>query len=100
MKGHFGAFFKKHLSEENKIDTLCMQETEVNGNINAKELLMTGPLMTSSYSLELAHNSVKSQVGFYISKKLNNVRRNDLEGIDSNVITVWYGEGPGFKYRP
>ena len=95
MKGHFGAFFKKHLSEENKIDILCMQETEVNGNINAKELLMT-----SSYSLELAHNSVKSQVGFYISKKLNYVRRNDLEGIDSNVITVWYGEGPGFKYRP
>ena len=59
-----------------------MQETEVTGNINVKEL------ETSNYSLELETNTVKSRVGFYISKKLNYVRRKDLEGINSNVIII------------
>ena len=33
-------------------------------------------------------NTVKSRVGFYISKKLNYVRRTDLEGTNSNVIVI------------
>ena len=59
-----------------------MQETEVTSNINMKEL------ETSNYSLELETNTEKSRVGFYISKKLNYVRREDLEGINSNVIII------------
>ena len=59
-----------------------MQETEITGNINVSEL------ETSNYCLELETNSVKSRVGFYTSKKLNHVRRTDLEGINSNVINL------------
>ena len=49
-----------------------MQETEITGDINVKEL------ETSNYSLELESNSVKSRVGFYISKKLNYTRMKAL----------------------
>ena len=37
---------------------------------------------------QLKKNTVKSRVGFYISKKLNYVRRIDLEGTNSNVIVI------------
>ena len=59
-----------------------MQETEVSGDINTNEL------MTSGYRLELESNSIKSRVGFYITKNLNYIRRNDLEGLNSNVIII------------
>ena len=75
-------FLVKNLLDENEIDILCMQETEVSGDINTKEL------MTSRYRLELETNSVKSRVGFYITKKLIYIRRNDLEGLNSNVIII------------
>ena len=64
----------KNLLEENNVDILCMQEKEITGDIKVKEL------ETSKYCLELENNSVKSRVGFYITKKLNYIRRNDLEG--------------------
>ena len=54
----------KRLLEENDIDILCMQETEVMKDIAENELKLTG------YSLELEGNSKKSRVGFYISKSL------------------------------
>ena len=73
---------KIKLLEENKIDILCMQETEVTNDINFNEL------NTSKYCLELENNSVKSRVGFYISKDINYVRRSDLEGKDSNIIII------------
>ena len=75
-------FLVKNILDENEIDILCMQETEVSDDINTKEL------MTSRYRLELETNSVKSRVGFYITKKLIYIRRNDLEGLNSNVIII------------
>ena len=48
-------YLVKNLLEEKKIDILCMQETEITGDINVKEL------ETSNYSLELEVNSVKSR---------------------------------------
>ena len=69
----------KNLLEENKIDILRMQETELNKDINTNEL------STSKYCLELKNNTTKSRVGFYITKDLNYVRRTDLEGLDSNI---------------
>ena len=72
----------KNLLEENKIDILCMQETELNKDINTNEL------STSKYCLELENNTTKSRVGFYITKDLNYVRRTDLEGLDSNIIII------------
>ena len=45
-------FLAKKLLEENKIDVLCRQETEVNSDLDCKEL------MTSGYSLELENNFI------------------------------------------
>ena len=59
-----------------------MQETEVTKDININEL------STSKYCLELENNTVKSRVGFYIAEDLNYLCRNDLEGIDSNIIII------------
>ena len=59
-----------------------MQETEIGNDLNTDQLMMSG------YSLELEKNAVKSRVGFYITKSLKNVRRNDLEGLNSNLIII------------
>ena len=54
----------RRLLDENKIEVLCMHETEIGNDLNSDQLLMSG------YSLELKTNTVKSRVGFYISKSL------------------------------
>ena len=72
----------KNLLEENKIDILCMQETEVTNAININELSV------SQYCLELENNSVKSRVGLYISKDINYVRRTDIEGLNSHIVII------------
>ena len=72
----------KKLLEENDIDILCMQETEVKKDIDHKELNI------SKFLLELESNTKKSRVGVYISKTINYVRRTDLEGLDSNLIII------------
>ena len=72
----------KKLLEENEIDILCMQETEVMKDINHNELKISG------YLMELELNTTKSRVGFYISKSVRYVRRVDLEGSDSNLIII------------
>ena len=61
-----------------------MQETEVTGDIDVTEL------ETSNYCLELETNSVKSRVGFYISKTLNYMRRLDLEGVNFKTMNNSY----------
>ena len=43
-------YLVKNLLEENKIDILCMQETEINKDININEL------STSKYCLEIENN--------------------------------------------
>ena len=72
----------KKLLEENEIDVLCMQETEIMNDINHNELNISG------YRLEIEQNYNKSRVGFYVSKTLSYVRRTDLEGVDSNLIII------------
>ena len=72
----------KRLMDDNKIDVLCMQETEVGNDLNIDQLSISG------YSLELEKNSIKSRVGLYISKSLKYVRRIDLEGQDSNIVVI------------
>ena len=68
--------------EEYEIDILSMQETEIDNKLNHEEL------SNANYNLELETNSVKSRVGYYISKSVSYVRRFDLEGTDSNIIIV------------
>ena len=44
----------KRLLEENKIDVLCMQETEIGNDLNTDQLMMAG------YSFELEKNTLKT----------------------------------------
>ena len=68
--------------EEHGIDVLCMQETEIDNNLHHDEINIV------KYCLELERNSLKSRVGFYVSKSVSYVRRYDLEGLDSNLIII------------
>ena len=72
----------KKMLEDNLIDVLCMQETEILKDIDHNELRI------SDYNLELEDNSIKSRVGFFVSKTIDYVRRLDLEGCDSNLIII------------
>ena len=72
----------KQMLEDNLIDVLCMQETEILKDIDHNELKI------SDYNLELENNSIKSRVGFFVSKTIDYVRRLDLEGCDSNLIII------------
>ena len=72
----------KKILEQNKINVLCMQETEITNDIDRNELNIPG------YRLEIEQNLIKARVGFYVSKSVNYVRRTDLEGINSNLIII------------
>ena len=58
---------------ENEIDVLCMQELEVNPNINCDLLSLPG------YFLEMEFNQTKIRAGIYIKSTLSYARRRDLE---------------------
>ena len=59
-----------------------MQETEINPNLNHNLLSFPG------YVIETETNSECARVAFYISTRINYVRRRDLEGNDSNIIVI------------
>ena len=67
---------------ENKIDVLCLQETELEINLNHN--LMSFP----GFNNESEINTSRSRVGIYVSSKLDYVRRSDLEGIDSHLVII------------
>ena len=75
-------FLVQKILDEHNIDILCMQETEVTKMLSHDELGIR------NYSLEMEKNSVKSRVGFYIAKTVNFIRRQDLEGCDSNLVII------------
>ena len=65
-----------------KIDLLCMQETDINKNLDHNLLSFPG------YSIEMENNSGCSRVAVYESKRVKYIRRKDLEGVDSNIIMM------------
>ena len=67
---------------ENKIDICCMQEVELPNGYPSQ--LMTFP----NYVIEVEENSFKSRVAILIKSDIKFVRRNALEGIDSNLIII------------
>ena len=67
---------------EQKIDILCMQETEISPDFDEEMIQIPG------YILELEVNAIKRRVGMYISSDLSFRRRVELEGKDSNVIII------------
>ena len=62
----------KRIINENCIDILCLQETEVETAYDH------GILKIKNFSLELENNCIKARVGIYVGDSLNYVRRNDL----------------------
>ena len=59
-----------------------MQGTEINRNLDYNLLSFAG------YNIETENNSECSRIAFYISNKINYVRRSNLEGLDSNIIIL------------
>ena len=41
------------------------------------------------YSIETENNSYCSRVAYYISNRVEYIRRGDLEGVDSNLIIIY-----------
>ena len=72
----------KQLIIEEKIDILCLQETELNINLNHD--LLSFP----TYCFESEINKNKSRVGVYIHQNVNYVRRSDLEGCNKHILII------------
>ena len=67
---------------EHKIDILCLQETEVEKHFNPVSLAING------YELELEINNLKARTGIYVKNNMQYKRRNDLEGVNSNLVII------------
>jgi exonuclease III len=70
----------KRLVIDKNIDVLCMQETEIEINIDCS--LLSFP----SYILESENKTSKSRVGCYVNSSLSYARRTDLEGLNSHLV--------------
>jgi len=75
-------FQVKQMLLAEQIDVCCMQETDIKDDYPIELLTFPG------YAIEIETNDVKSRVGIYISERLKFKRRNDLEGINSNLIII------------
>jgi exonuclease III len=69
----------KKLILENEIDVLCLQETEL--DVNLDHDLMS----FKNFNYESEINDIRSRVGTFINSGLDYIRRRDLEG----VKTTW-----------
>ena len=72
----------KNIINEEQIDILCLQETEL--EINLHHNLMSFP----GYIYESEMNKTQSRVGCYVKSNISYVRRIDLEGQDSHLIIL------------
>ena len=72
----------KELITHEQIDILCMQETQINFNIDHSLLSFPG------YIIETEKNSLTSRTGMYINNKVMYTRRQDLEGQDSHLVII------------
>ena len=77
---------KKNLIKETilneKINLLCMQESEINKNLDHSLLSFPG------FNIETENNTSVSRVAVYVDTRINYVRRGDLEGFDSNLMVM------------
>ena len=70
----------KQIKIEEKIDILCMQETNIDNGIDHELMSFPG----SRYECET--NNLKSRVGPYVKSSIDYVRRLDLEETRSRLI--------------
>ena len=72
----------KNIVLEAKIDVLCLQETELELNIDHN--LMSFP----GFIYESENNTIRSRVGCFIRSNITYVRRSDLEGQNSHLVIL------------
>ena len=72
----------KQILIQEKIDILCLQETELNKNLDHNLLSFPG------FCYESETNDIISRVGIYIKNDINFVRKTELEGINQHIIVI------------
>ena len=72
----------KQITLEEKIDVLCLQETDLAANLDSNLLSFPG------YCYESEVNTYRARVGIYVNARINFVRRTDLEGTNSHLIII------------
>ena len=72
----------KRIIIENKIDILCVQESEIPCNFPIELLTFSG------YGYESEFNNIKSRCGIFISNNISYVRRLDIEIQNMHVIVI------------
>ena len=66
----------------NKIDVCCLQEVEIQPNYPNDLLTFRG------YNIEVEQNDEKARVAIYISTNVSYSRREDLEGMNNNLLII------------
>ena len=72
----------KRLIHENKIDILCVQESEIPIDYPVRLLTFSG------YNYENESNDVKSRCGIYVSNSVSYVRRHDIEIKNLHIVII------------
>ena len=72
----------KRLIHENKIDILCVQESEIPIDYPVRLLTFSG------YNYENESNDVKSRCGIYVSNYVSYVRRHDIEIKNLHIVII------------
>ena len=72
----------KQLIIKNKIDILCIQETELEKDYPVEILTFKG------YGLEMEKNTTKLRSGIYIKDSISYTRRTDLEEENTHVVII------------
>ena len=72
----------KQILNEEDIDVLCLQETEVDADVDAGLMSLPG------YCYESETNDTRSRVGIYVNNTVDYTRRRDLESINSHIIVI------------
>lgn len=72
----------KNLIKNEKIDVLCLQETELTNNLDH------GLLSIPGFEFESENNDVKSRVGIYVNSSIKYTRKTTLEGENSHIVII------------
>ena len=72
---------KKYIYE-NSLDICCLQETEIDNNLNAELLSFPG------YAIKVEISDNKQRVAIYVSNRIKYRRRNDLEGSNNHIVVL------------
>ena len=72
----------REVIKDKNIDICCIQECEVSYDF-PKELLSF-----KNYNIEVENNTIKARCCVYLKDTIEYTRREDLEGIDNNIVKL------------